>query len=1576
MLCAWPLAQGALALENAPGSPPDRTSQLPALERALHAHAAPNLPVAAPSAPGMVRIPGDAPVGIPARPSPHLALDAVRTSRVLTITVVLKRTDQRGFDRYLAAVYNRHSSDYHHFLRQSQLADRFGPSVAEYHQVKSWLLTEGFRVAQSPPNRLSLTVRGTEIQAERAFDTPILTFPGGRRAVYGNTDAPAVPRRIASHIQAVMGLSDRVEPSAAPNHLDTGTSLGVCLAAIGLAYPAIGFAASGLAGAVAAEIFIAAGILFTLAASALLVASVAVIALVSECFVFAAGSSSPPPPPSPPPAPPCIPPADGGPCYTISRDLPDIRRLSTAAHRKTYSSADPSQKIGLLEFDTYRPSDVTDWLNLLGLDPSAADRLSEVSVNGGVSAPGAGESEVLVDIDSVLGIAPLAPTRYVVYDAPASTSFAQMFQAMIADGDTVISNSWAQCEDQTPIAEAQAIDSVLASAAGSGVTVVNGAGDTGSTCLDGSANTVAVPADSPHATAVGGTSPTFGPGLTYGHESWWDDQNATPPGGAGGFGVSRYFGRPSYQDGLNSSPMRSVPDLSFNAAPAAGVQLCQADAGGCPDGLLWGGTSMAAPEVAAEVADVNTVLGRNVGDLNTVLYSLAGTNAFHSAASMGSDFGHVGLGSPDFNAVYQRLAGIATGPASASVSVAAGSGQPQADGTQRGLVRIDLEDASGFPVGGKGVMLTPNSGSSAVVSPSSITTDATDGAAVFTVTDTKAETVTFTVTDTTDNVTLSTQPSLTFVTPAAAGAQIYGGPSSVPNDGSSKATIYVYLADALGRPAAGKTVSLSQTGGATISPATTAVTDSTGTATFQAADTTQQSVDFTATDISDGNLPAPGSLAVNFAPATAACNSAVPTPSGGYSASGYVTGLAFNTQNVVYPGNFTEPACSGQSPPAFDSSGNAYVADQADGTIHVFGAMSGIAGAGNELPDASFPAGDLGSLAFGKDGSLYAGLIQSAGSVSSPEIVQLDPTTGTTIRVIASHATGLPDCPFAMAVDPLSGDLFTDDECSGFAASNQITRIENPSSANPTVVDYINTASGSANDGLTFAPDGTLYVTDFNGSTCGVHAISGTNTGSATDTAVAVTTCSSSWNPSGVAVASTGANGAATKLWAFEFGGNVAEIDLTQSPAAVTTVASSTTEYYIGATSANGCAYAPIPGSIVRFGPSSCSAALTSSGPQITLSASADSSPTGSPVNLTAQLTNFPSVGGTPVHFTITGPNLDARLADADSSGHATVSDAGIFQGIDKITASAVVSGSLITSAPVQVHWTAGKDATFLDLNTGQHGGIVGRPATITTSMWDMAQSPAVPIAGQNVTLTLGGASCQTQTDSNGSASCALTPQTPGLLVVSASFAGSPSFTAAFATNEFVALVATSTPSGPPVRPQLTHFRLSPTKFRAAGTRPTRPSHGRHPPTGTTITYVDSLPATTTLTILETVAGVRHGKRCVAPPRHPQQGKEKPQRCQRQVVVGHLTHNDIAGTVRKALPGVREGKRCVAPPAHQRGKKKPKRCTRYMQVANTIPFTGRLHGRALGPGRYLLEAIAQINGLTSNPVTARFTIVR
>ena len=79
------------------------------------------------------------------------------------------------------------------------------------------------------------------------------------------------------------------------------------------------------------------------------------------------------------------------------------------------------QKIGLLEFDGFHVSDVRNWMSLMGLhSPNLARQLSVVHVNGGVSTLGAGESEVLIDVDTSLALDPYAD--YTVYEAPSGTS--------------------------------------------------------------------------------------------------------------------------------------------------------------------------------------------------------------------------------------------------------------------------------------------------------------------------------------------------------------------------------------------------------------------------------------------------------------------------------------------------------------------------------------------------------------------------------------------------------------------------------------------------------------------------------------------------------------------------------------------------------------------------------------------------------------------------------------------------------------------------------------------------------------------------------------------------------------------------------------------------------------------------------------------------------------------------------------------------------------------------------------------------------------------------------------------------
>ncbi len=85
-----------------------------------------------------------APVGLGGKRERAVPTVAERRSR-LTITVVLKRTDEAGFQRYVRDVENRASPLYRRFLTPAQQAARFGPSRSTYTQNEAWLRSHGLR---------------------------------------------------------------------------------------------------------------------------------------------------------------------------------------------------------------------------------------------------------------------------------------------------------------------------------------------------------------------------------------------------------------------------------------------------------------------------------------------------------------------------------------------------------------------------------------------------------------------------------------------------------------------------------------------------------------------------------------------------------------------------------------------------------------------------------------------------------------------------------------------------------------------------------------------------------------------------------------------------------------------------------------------------------------------------------------------------------------------------------------------------------------------------------------------------------------------------------------------------------------------------------------------------------------------------------------------------------------------------------------------------------------------------------------------------------------------------------------
>lgn len=162
---------------------------------------------------GMVRLPGHV--------LPALAKATVIPSKpdsgkqAITLTIVLRRDDQAGFERYLRELYDPHSKNFRDFLTQREIADRFGPSQADYDGVLGYLRAKAFAFVQGSNNRLTITVRGTRRVAEGAFSVKLLDYRLGSINFRANEDNPKLPIALASKVESIAGLSNLAQPKAA-----------------------------------------------------------------------------------------------------------------------------------------------------------------------------------------------------------------------------------------------------------------------------------------------------------------------------------------------------------------------------------------------------------------------------------------------------------------------------------------------------------------------------------------------------------------------------------------------------------------------------------------------------------------------------------------------------------------------------------------------------------------------------------------------------------------------------------------------------------------------------------------------------------------------------------------------------------------------------------------------------------------------------------------------------------------------------------------------------------------------------------------------------------------------------------------------------------------------------------------------------------------------------------------------------------------------------------------------------------------------------------------------------------------
>jgi streptogramin lyase len=291
-------------------------------------------------------------------------------------------------------------------------------------------------------------------------------------------------------------------------------------------------------------------------------------------------------------------------------------------------------------------------------------------------------------------------------------------------------------------------------------------------------------------------------------------------------------------------------------------------------------------------------------------------------------------------------------------------------------------------------------------------------------------------------------------------------------------------------------------------------------------------------------------------------------------AMGYTTGSGYTASD--YATGFPSLSCCHWGPIglAFDQSDNLYVADNADGNIYRFAPGGGAASDATRVTQSGLPGGPAG-LAVARDGRLYLARGQSA------DVVEIDPASG---RILRSVANGI-RCATALAVDPMSGDLFVSQNQCG----DTIWRISGFANGPGTASHYVSNLQGV--DGISFGNDGTLWA-ESNGE---VERIGGT-TSSAPGAVTPVTYVPAG---DGVAAGVAAPGGGSSYVVVNRNDGVVTRADLTTSPITQDSIFAGGSRGDLAAVDSRGCLYITQSTSVVRVRPSNraCDLSPSTSGP-------------------------------------------------------------------------------------------------------------------------------------------------------------------------------------------------------------------------------------------------------------------------------------------------------------------------------------------------------------------------------------------
>jgi trimeric autotransporter adhesin len=127
------------------------------------------------------------------------------------VYLVLSRSTAKEAEltQYLDQLQDKSSANYHRWLTPEQYGQRFGVATSDLKQVKSWLSGYGLVVNSVSKSHMIIDFSGTAVQLESAFHVTMHNYSLNGETYAANLTAPQIPTALATVVKGVARLDTR-----------------------------------------------------------------------------------------------------------------------------------------------------------------------------------------------------------------------------------------------------------------------------------------------------------------------------------------------------------------------------------------------------------------------------------------------------------------------------------------------------------------------------------------------------------------------------------------------------------------------------------------------------------------------------------------------------------------------------------------------------------------------------------------------------------------------------------------------------------------------------------------------------------------------------------------------------------------------------------------------------------------------------------------------------------------------------------------------------------------------------------------------------------------------------------------------------------------------------------------------------------------------------------------------------------------------------------------------------------------------------------------------------------------------